>query len=295
MELFGRTGTFTLDVDLPPLRPVGRRNIRGLYSNIMLNRHIKRVAELVLPKRVFVTIQSIRSRNYQKQLNKEWGIFASTVEMMADYGRVVLDGPFRGMRYPSGSLLNRHGIPIIFGTYELELHSIIEEVALKHYDRIIDIGCAEGYYAVGLALRTGTKVYAFDCEPRERFYCRQMARENNVSDRVHVKSWCSRGTLKRVALGRCLIVSDCEGFEAHLFSNAVIAKLKNSDLIIELHQIMGIDPRSLLMERFKASHNARLITFDGARAGTTVPIRWQKFAREFRSPNQQWLYLTPRA
>lgn len=282
--------------DLPLHRSarVGRRNVRGLYLKAVMNPHIKRAAELILPRRIFVTIQSIRSRNYQKRLHKEWGIYTSTVEMMAEYGRVVLDGPFRGMKYPSGSLLNRHGIPIIFGTYELELHPIIEEVALKHYERIIDIGCAEGYYAVGLALRTGAEVYAFDCEPRERLYCRQMARENNVSVRVHVKSWCSRGTLKKLALGRCLIVSDCEGFEANLFSNAVIAMLKNSDLIIELHQIAGIDSRSVLVERFKASHNARLITFGGAVPGSTVPVRWRKFAREFRPPNQQWLYFTPR-
>ena len=174
-------------------------------------------------------------------------MYESTAEVEAQYGHTILDGPFRGMKYPIGSLLSRHGIPIIFGTYELELHQIIEEVVSNHYDKIIDIGCAEGYYAVGLALRTDVEVHAFDCEPRERSYCRRMARENNVAVRVHVKSWCSEDTLKRLAVGRCLIISDCEGFEASLFSSSLVAALKNSDLIIELHQIDGINVRDVLM------------------------------------------------
>jgi hypothetical protein len=258
-----------------------------------MNGHIKKTAQLLLPKRIFATIQSIRSRNYQKQLHKEWGVYESTLEMVAQHGRTVLDGPFRGMKYPMRSLINRHSIPILFGTYELELHPIIEEVVTKHYDRIIDIGCAEGYYAVGLAQRTDATVYAFDCEPRERYYCRQMARENGVADRVHVRDWCSTRTLKKVAVGPCLIIADCEGYEVDLFSAEVVRSLKNCELIVELHEITGIDIRSILLERFKRSHGARLISFDARNAGPAVPDKWRKFARESRSPGQQWVYFTP--
>jgi hypothetical protein len=259
-----------------------------------MNRQIKKAAEVLLPKRIFVTIQSIRSRNYQKRLNREWGAYESAVEAIAQHGHTVLSGPFRGMKYPMDSMLSRHSIPILFGTYELELHPIIEEVVSKHYDKIIDIGCAEGYYAVGLALRTDVEVYAFDCEPRERFYCRQMARDNNVAVRVHVKSWCTRETLKRLAVGRCLIISDCEGFEGELFSDDVVDALKRCDLIVELHEVPEMDIRSILLERFKNTHCARLITFDSGRVGS-VPDRWRKFAREFRQPSQQWIYFTLRA
>jgi hypothetical protein len=258
-----------------------------------MNRHIKKIAEVFLPKRIFVTIQSIRSRNYQKQLHKEWGVYESTVEMVAQHGRTVLDWPFRGMKYPMGSLLKRDGIPILFGTYELGLHPIIEEVVTKHYDRIIDVDCAEGYYAVGLARRTEAMIYAFDCEPRERYYCRQMARENRVADRVHVRDWCSSQTLKNVAVGRCLIIADCEGCEVELFSDDVVASLNNCDLIVELHEAPGTDIRSILLERFKRSHGAKLISFDARNVNPGVPDKWRKFAREFRSPGQQWVYFTP--
>lgn len=248
---------------------------------------------MLLPERIFVTIQSIRSRNYQKKLLREWGVHDSTVEVEAEYGHTVLDGPFRGMKYPIESLINRHGIPILFGTYELELHPIIEEVASKSYKRIIDIGCAEGYYAVGLARRTEATIYAFDCEPRERRYCRMMARENGVADRVHVRAWCSTRTLSKVVIGRCLVIADCEGCEAHLFSDDVIAGLRSCDLIIELHDVPGMDVRASLLERFNNSHSAQLITFEPGNVGS-VPDRWRKFAREFRPLGQQWAYLTAR-
>lgn len=220
-------------------------------------------------------------------------MYDSTVEMAAQYGRTVVDGPFRGMKYPMSSLLSRQGIPILFGTYESELHPIIEEVVAKHYDRVIDIGCAEGYYAVGFARRTDATIYAFDCEPRERYHCRQMARENDVADRVHVRDWCSARTLKKVAVGRCLIITDCEGYEVDLFSDDVVPSLKNCDLIVELHELKGMDVRKMLLKRFESSHSAKLISFDAHNFGPGVPDKWRKFARESRSPGQQWVYFTP--
>src|SRR5579872_2134729 len=94
-----------------------------------INPHIKRAAENVLPARIYVTLQSIRSRNYQKQLHREWGVEQATKEMIGEYGLTVLHGPFQGMRYPQSSLASRDGIPILFATYEQELHPVIEEVA----------------------------------------------------------------------------------------------------------------------------------------------------------------------
>lgn len=257
-----------------------------------MNRYLKRFAELLLPRRVFSTIQSIRSRNYQKKLHREWGIYDGTRKLISTRGCTVLGGPFRGMKYPCQSLLNRNGISILFGSYELELHAVIEEALSKRFDRILDVGCAEGYYAVGLARRTEAIIYAFDCEPRERFYCRKMARLNGVEDRVHVRSWCDEATLKKVAIGRCLIISDCEGYEAHLFSDDIAHSLKNSDLIIELHEEISEDIGNLLTKRFRNSHHVRVLEFHAANVGNEVPEEWRKFAREVRPEGQQWLYLT---
>jgi hypothetical protein len=38
--------------------------------------------------------------------------------------------------------------PKLIGSYEAELHPIFDRIFRKPYKRVIDIGCAEGYYAV---------------------------------------------------------------------------------------------------------------------------------------------------
>ena len=200
------------------------------------------------------------------------------------------------MRYPKSSLIYRDGIPIIFGTYEVELHPFIEEVAQKSYDCILDIGSAEGYYAVGLALRMKTTVHAFDCEPRERYHLRQMARLNGVTDLIHARSWCDPAVVSGLVRGRrCVVISDCEGYEMDLFTAQCVAALRDSDLLIELHEtVPAINVHDELVKRFAASHQSRVITFDPRNLGSSVPEKWQRIAREFRAPGQQWIFLTPK-
>src|SRR5438105_426555 len=66
----------------------------------------------------------------------------------------VLDGPFRGLRYPSASSLHSGLLPKLLGTYEAELHGPIEHLLKSRtYGAVVDVGAAEGYYAVGFALR----------------------------------------------------------------------------------------------------------------------------------------------
>ena len=64
----------------------------------------------------------------------------------------VLNGPFRGMKYLSRAYCSAV-LPKLLGTYECELIPAIDRLARSDADRIVDIGAAEGYYAVGLALK----------------------------------------------------------------------------------------------------------------------------------------------
>jgi Met-10+ like-protein len=266
-------------------------------SDSQMNTYLRRTAEILLPSQVLATIRAIRSRNQQMRLSKEWGIHQATREMIDSYGLTVLHGPFRGMRYSQTSLVHSSGIPIVFGTYELELQPIIEEVVSNKYDCVVDIGSAEGYYAVGLALRMHTTVHAFDCEPREMRFLRQIAKLNSVTDLIKTGSWCKPAVLSRLVDGRrCLIISDCEGYEIDLFNEQSVAASRHSDLIVEVHEkIPGRNVKSELLKRFHTSHNHQVITFSSGDLSSRVPHRWQGFAREFRSPGQQWLFFTSKS
>jgi 2-polyprenyl-3-methyl-5-hydroxy-6-metoxy-1,4-benzoquinol methylase len=94
---------------------------------------------------------------------------------------IVQDGPFAGMNFP---LMPADGcvMPKLLGSYEEELHPFFNRFAGTDYDLIIDIGCAEGYYAVGLArLFERARVLAYDIDANARQRCSELARLNGVT------------------------------------------------------------------------------------------------------------------
>ena len=93
-------------------------------------------------------------------------------------GEYILSGPFQGLRYISDSV-GSNWSPKLMGTYEKELWSIIESIVDHSYELIIDIGAAEGYYAVGLAYRIHkTKVLCFDSEAKAHSLIQKFAKLN---------------------------------------------------------------------------------------------------------------------
>ena len=80
----------------------------------------------------------------------------------------MVSGPFKGLQYSSQALLSRLAGPKLLGTYERELHHILISRPWSEYEYAVDIGCAEGYYAVGIAAMFGRTVYGFETELAER-------------------------------------------------------------------------------------------------------------------------------
>ena len=81
-------------------------------------------------------------------------------------GPFVRGGPFDGMQFTTDC--RWPGFPTyLTGNYEAELHEALEEFIATRPDVVVDVGCAEGYYAVGLALRLPeAHVYAYDIDER---------------------------------------------------------------------------------------------------------------------------------
>jgi hypothetical protein len=87
-------------------------------------------------------------------------------------GKVVLSGPFKGMKYPNLEAFGSCIYPKILGSYERELHDTLNSISNTRYSEIIDVGCAEGYYAVGLSLQhPEARVYAYDIDETARRLC----------------------------------------------------------------------------------------------------------------------------
>ncbi|HVS13027.1 MAG TPA: hypothetical protein VMV46_03820 [Thermoanaerobaculia bacterium] len=172
----------------------------------------------------------------------------------------VLAGPFAGMRYPtlaSGSTL----LPKLVGTYEMELHGVISAILATRYERIVNIGAAEGYYAVGLARAAPgwPPVVAFDTEIVARRRLRRLAASNGVEDRIEVRGACQPKDLRELVGSGTLVLSDCEGAEDELLDPTKVPSLQDADLLVELHGHRDPGLPQRVVDRFRASHRVELI------------------------------------
>jgi hypothetical protein len=219
----------------------------------------------------------------------------------------VRNGPFKGLRYPSADALFSAILPKLLGSYEMELQPAIERVCRNHYDLVVDVGCAEGYYAIGLAIRLiDATVHAFDTDERARELCSAMAVLNLVGDRVLVRELCSSETLRSLVGGRrALVVCDCEGFELDLLTPEIIPALAASDLLVETHEFGGRAVVGTLVERLGITHDVAIVpsSDDDAKArlysySEIASLDWaaRRFILAERRPAiMEWLVASPRA
>ena len=172
---------------------------------------------------------------------------------------VVQNGPFKGLKYinrSSGSAL----LPKILGSYEEPIQEWIEKViSEKKYDQILDIGCAEGYYACGFAMKLpDVKIVAYDIDEQARINTGELAKLNDLLN-IEVYSECTHIELNVRSKENTLVFCDIEGFEDYLLDPVKVPNLKFSDLIVETHDcfIPGITDR--LIERFLNTHKMTII------------------------------------
>jgi hypothetical protein len=197
-------------------------------------------------------------RSYSMALKK----FSESVDVNSIFQkRIVLHGPFVGLRYPELKSAGSTVYPKLLGCYEQELQSFIEAACNKHYSEIIDIGCAEGYYAIGLAMRIrNATVYAYDINDRAKELCLEMARMNKVEERIIIKSECTAEILEHFEFtNRGLIICDCEGFELKLFNEKNVTNLKNCDILIETHDFIDLEISGKLRDLFSKTHKVTMI------------------------------------
>lgn len=167
----------------------------------------------------------------------------------------VRNGPFVGMKMrrqiSAGSLL-----PMLFGSYEAELHEEIEKCIALPYKTFVNIGCGDGYYAIGMARRMpNTKVLACDINPQSQVGCRHNAVLNSVSDRVEVMGLFRGEDFARLPPHEALVMVDIESAEDELLDPEKYPNLKKLDIIVELHEVDKPGIAQRIMNRFKATHD----------------------------------------
>lgn len=213
----------------------------------------------------------------------------------------IRSGPFEGMDYvvnvTEGALL-----PRLLGVYERELHADLARFAAEGVTTVIDIGCAEGYYAVGLArLMPQARVHAFDIDEVAQRRCRILAEANGVGDRVEVGGEFSGADFERFRDSGALVICDAEGFEDELLRPDLHPALEGLNLIVETHpgEKPGVTDR--LIERFAPTHDIRRINprvMDAPLPASTTKnshLDMMIACWEWRALPTPWLVMRPKA
>jgi hypothetical protein len=193
--------------------------------------------------------------------------------LVARTGITIQDGPFEGMTYVAST--SEGGIaPKLLGVYETALHDVLLSAPEQGYDAVLNVGCAEGYYTVGLAfLLPETAILAWDIDAVARGKCLELARMNGVETRVTLRERFEPRDVNvaftelSAKLGRRpkgLLVMDCEGAEFDLLA-AQEADYRWLDLVVEVHP--GQDRTvETLIRRFESTH-----VVEERQARTVVP------------------------
>jgi hypothetical protein len=220
-----------------------------------------------------------------------------------ELGLTVRSGPFAGLRYVERAVGAPHladCLPAkLLGSYERELHPAIERAIGTGFSTIVNVGAADGYYAVGLALRMPeARVHAFEVDEGRRGLCGELAHVNGVAERIDIAGACDPAWLAALE-GDCVLVMDCEGCEVGLLGPEQAENLSGSTLIVELHDFIDTRSSRSVVERFSATHECERIAATPRHSGDFPELEFLGWKNrelaisEVRTHPMEWAVLTP--
>lgn len=231
----------------------------------------------------------------------KWRSMVIANTLIREHGCKVLQGPFEGMAYLENAAEGALA-PRLLGTYESELHPHFAAFIDEGLDCVIDVGCAEGFYAVGLArIAPGLTVHAFDIDENARRACGKLAALNGVEDRVLIGGEFKPDGFEAFKGQKCLVLVDAEGAELEILQPTLSPALAQMNIIVETHDVYRPGALNEMMARFSPTHD--IIRVD--QHGKTQPLPpW--LARlghldhllavwEWRMAPTPWLVMRPKA
>jgi hypothetical protein len=224
-------------------------------------------------------------------------------------GNRIMAGPFREMYFSWADWDPHFTVPLakFLGTYEMELHPVIEKLIRTPPERFVDVGAADGFYAIGFALRCpSTRVLAFEQLDKGRELIQELAARNGVAERVDIRGRCDLVTLRQAleAPGRTLVMMDVEGAESQLLDSTGVPALERSTILVETHDCYVPGVTGILRERFETTHRIHAIESRGRQASDAPVIRsWLRVYAKYnvggwmgeRLHPVTWLLLEPLA
>lgn len=198
-------------------------------------------------------------------------------------------------------------IPKLLGTYEREIAGVVEKICARQPELIVDVGAAEGYYAIGLARRNPkANVIGFEMDEAGRRAMGEMATLNGIGGRLDI-----RGACDRIALAGALadatdsvVICDAEGAEDEVLDPVTVPALAGASILVEVHDFIVPGIADRLRSRFAPTHRIEEI---GQVPRSSRDFPWQTFVtrvlgestitwavNEWRPATMSWLWMEPK-
>ena len=187
-------------------------------------------------------------------------------KIILEHGHQVAYGTFKGMKLSKNTYWSKNDIIThILGVYEKHVLKKIIEFSKKGNYPFIDIGAADGYFAIGMAFsETFKKIYAFEIDEEGRRSLNRNIENNLCKDKVVVDIEANFETLKEIVDKNksAVILIDIEGSEFDLLDDNLLQLLSNCYIVCELHPTLsanGFEKQNMLINNAKAFFDVSII------------------------------------
>ena len=155
-------------------------------------------------------------------------------------GGIVGYGPFRGMQLSNQTWWGKLDLGSqVLGLYESEILGAIELMGASDFKFFIDIGAADGYYAVGMLVSEKVQeVICYEANELGRATIERNWIANKSPGKLRVLGEATEASilsLQAEVLEDAFVLIDIEGYEFNLLTGPVLAALSQSTVIIEVH------------------------------------------------------------
>ena len=150
-------------------------------------------------------------------------------------------------------------VPHLAGTFEAELlHPVIEAMVKSQPSLFVNIGAADGYYAVGMRLRLpDSQVITFEADPVRFRICSRVARLNGT--KIDLRALCTVEALAALDTTDATVLCDVDGAEMELIDPERVGWLRTATLLIEVHEAFAPGVTDALRERLEPTHSLESI------------------------------------
>ena len=233
--------------------------------------------------------------------NKAYKILSEKYDFRVAYG------PFKGMQLNKNIWWSRNDlITQTLGIYEEHILEKIKFFSKYGATAFIDIGAADGYFAVGMAYsKLYEKVYAFEIEEDGRNRIIENALRNNCEKKIQVFGKANLKSIKKITAieKKATFLIDIEGSEYDFLDTNMLEALANHFVICELHPWL-VNDGEMLQEKLLESASS-FFDVDLIKRESYNPNNFSDFDNlsdeerliavgEGRERNMYWMILSPR-